>query len=106
MQIKHITLALLAAGSVSAHAAGLNLGNYTLTGSYALSTQVGNVSGLEGSAITYARDRNSFFYVGDEGTGVIEISKTGQTLGSMSFGWIGTGSNYHDTEGIAYLGNG
>lgn len=106
MQLKHIVLSLLAAGSVSAHAAGLNLGSYSLSGSYALSTQVGSVSGLEGSAITYARDRNSLFFVGDEGTGVIEISKTGQTLGSMSFGWSGTGSSNHDTEGIAYLGNG
>lgn len=108
MQLKHIALALLSAGSISAHAAGLNLGNYSLSGSFALGISAGggSVSGLEASAVTYARDRGTLFFVGDEGTGVIEISKTGQTLGSMTFGWSGTGSNNHDTEGIAYLGNG
>lgn len=106
MKLKHITLALLAAGSLSAHAAGLNLSTYTVSGNYALTLGSGSVSGLEASAVTYARDRGTLFFVGDEGTGVFEISKTGQTLGSMAFGWSGTGSNNHDTEGVAYLGNG
>jgi uncharacterized protein YjiK len=97
--------AVLAAGALPAHAA-LSLGQYAVTGNYALDTSAGNVSGLEASGVTYARDRGTLFYVGDEGTGVVEISKTGQTLGSMSFGWNGTGSNNHDTEGVAYLGNG
>ncbi|MBT9522933.1 MAG: SdiA-regulated domain-containing protein, partial [Dechloromonas sp.] len=66
----------------------------------------GGISGLEASAVTYAQDRGSLFFVGDEGTGVIEISRTGQTLGYMNFNWANTGSTKHDTEGLTYLGGG
>ena len=94
--------ALACAGAQAA--TSLNLANYQLSASYALDT-LGEM-GLEGSAITYARDRNSLFFVGDEGLGVVEISLTGQTLGSMAFNWAGTGSTNNDAEGLTYLGNG
>ncbi|MBT9487418.1 MAG: SdiA-regulated domain-containing protein [Rubrivivax sp.] len=105
----HRTLTLVAATAclacASAQAAtALNLAHYQLSASYALDT-LGEM-GLEGSAITYARDRNSLFFVGDEGLGVVEISRTGQTLGSMAFNWAGTNSTHNDTEGLTYLGNG
>jgi len=97
--------AALALGSLHAQAAAsINLANYSLTGNYALDT-LGEM-GLEASAVTYARDRNSLFFVGDEGLGVVEISLTGQTLGSMAFNWSGTGSTHNDAEGLTYLGNG
>lgn len=111
MKIKHLTVALVAAlASLGAHAASsINLGNYQVTGTYGLdilgNTSTG-VSGLEASAVTYARDRGTLFYVGDEGTGVVEVSLTGQTLGTMAFNWANTGSSKHDTEGLTYLGNG
>ena len=112
MKIKHLTTALVAAlacmGAAQA-ANSINLGNYHVTGTYSLDT-LGNtstgVSGLEASAVTYARDRGTLFYVGDEGTGVVEVSLTGQTLGTMAFNWANTGSSKHDTEGLTYLGNG
>ncbi len=66
----------------------------------------GGISGLEASAVTYARDRGTLFFVGDEGTGVVEISLTGATIGYMNFNWAGTGSSKHDAEGLTYLGNG
>ncbi len=110
MQLKQIFLAALAATSLCASAAdSINLGNYQVSGIFALDSLSGlgtGVSGLEASAVTYARDRGTLFYVGDEGTGVVEISTTGQTLGTMAFNWTGTGSNKHDTEGLTYLGNG
>ncbi|WP_153118038.1 SdiA-regulated domain-containing protein [Rhodocyclus tenuis] len=110
MKLKALFLALAATGCVAAHAAdSINLGNYRVSGTYSLDIlngTSGGISGLEGSAITYARDRGTLFYVGDEGTGVIEISRTGQTLGSMNFDWSGTGSSKHDTEGLTYQGNG
>ena len=91
----------------------INLGNYSVSGTYGLDLNVGAVSGLEGSAITYARDRvdnlgnqGTLFWVGDEGTGVIEISRTGQTLGSMAFNWAGTGATNNDAEGLTYRGGG
>jgi uncharacterized protein YjiK len=110
MTLNHLILALAAAGSFSAHAAdSLNLANYSVNGIYSLDVlngTRGGISGLEASAVTYAPDRGTLFFVGDEGTGVIEISKTGQTLGYMNFDWTGTGSTKHDTEGLTYTGNG
>lgn len=110
MTLNHLILALAAAGSFSAHAAdSLNLANYSVNGIYSLDVlngTRGGISGLEASAVTYALDRGTLFFVGDEGTGVIEISKTGQTLGYMNFDWTGTGSTKHDTEGLTYTGNG
>ena len=111
MNIQQLTIALAAsAACFCAQAANsINLANYQVTGTYGLSTLAGSsngVSGLEASAVTYARDRGTLFYVGDEGTGVVEISLTGQTLGTMAFNWANTGSSKHDTEGLAYLGNG
>ena len=109
------SLVLAAAGaSLTAHAGdAINLGGYSVTGVYALDIlngTSGGISGLEASAVTYARDRNnglgSLFVVGDEGTGVIEMSLTGQNLGYMNFNWSNTGSTKHDTEGLTYLGNG
>ena len=103
--ISHLAIAgamLLATGAQAA--ASLDLSRYSLSASYSLDVLGGR--GLEASAVTYARDRGTLFFVGDEGLGVVEISRTGQTVGSMSFDWTGTGSTHNDTEGLAYLGNG
>lgn len=89
----------------AAHAAAsLDLSRYSLSATYSL--DVLGERGLEASAVTYARDRGTLFFVGDEGLGVVEVSRTGQTLGSMAFDWTGTGSTHRDAEGLAYLGNG
>lgn len=82
----------------------INLANYKLSANFALDTLGG--MGLEASAVTYARDRGTLFFVGDEGLGVVEISRTGQTLGSMRFSNWPTASSNHDAEGLTYLGNG
>lgn len=84
----------------------IGLSNYTLTGSYALDALGG--LGLEASAVTYARDRGTLFFVPDEGVGVVEISRTGVTLGSMTFANfpVNSTSDGNDIEGITYLGNG
>lgn len=104
--LRRTLLATLAALSFSGvHAANsIDLSTYQLTGNYTLDALGG--TGLEASAVTFARDRNSLFFVGDEGEGVVEISLTGTTLGSMAFNWAGTGSSNNDAEGLTYLGNG
>ena len=105
MKLTYLAAALLASLPLSSHAqTSLNLGNYQVTGNYALDTLGG--MGLEASAITYAQDRGTLFFVGDEGLGVVEISTTGRTLGSMSFNWASTGSTHNDAEGLTYLGGG
>jgi uncharacterized protein YjiK len=107
MKLKYLILAIAAASCASVQAAdSINLGSYAVTGVYALDLTSGVVSGLEASGVTYARDRGTLFFVGDEGTGVSEISLTGQTIGSSAFDWTGTASSNHDTEGVTYLGNG
>lgn len=107
MKIKCVAAAALMAACFAAQAqTSINLGSYAVAGTYALDLSVGAVSGLEGSAITYARDRGTLFWVGDEGTGVIEISKTGATVGSMAFNWAGTGATNNDAEGLTYVGGG
>jgi len=102
-------LAVISTAPVANAASSLNLANYAVSATYSLDVlngTSGGISGLEASAVTYAQDRGSLFFVGDEGTGVIEISLTGQTLGYMNFDWSNTGSTKHDTEGLTYLGNG
>lgn len=107
MNFKQLGLALAAALtclSTQAAVTSINLANYRFANSYALDTL--NDRGLEASAVTYARDRGTLFFVGDEGLGVVEITRTGQTVGSMAFNWAGTGSTNNDAEGLTYLGNG
>ena len=88
----------------SAHAgSSINLGDYQLSESHKLDTLGG--MGLEASAVTYARDRSSLFFVGDEGKGVVEVSLTGTTLGTMTFSACPSTTSHHDAEGLTYLGN-
>lgn len=102
-----IVLALMSLSATAAPLTSIGLSNYRVTNILALDQSTsGGVSGLEASAVTYARDRGTLFFVGDEGTGVVEISRTGQTLGSMAFNWAGTGSTNNDAEGLTYLGGG
>jgi len=103
-------IAAMVMASMSASAqTSIGLGNYQVSGIYALDAlngTSGGISGLEASAVAYARDRGTLFFVGDEGTGIVEISRTGQTLSNNLFNWVGTGSTKHDTEGLTYLGGG
>lgn len=89
-----------AAWTLPAHAA-LDLSTYTRIGAYDL--PVGNGSNQlarEASAVTWNWDTNSLFVIGDEGTALVELSLTGQLLGSMQL------TGYGDPEGLAYVGNG
>lgn len=88
----------------------LDLANYTLVGKYNL--QVGSGSNLlasEVSAVTWNKDTDSLFIVGDNGTSVTQISKTGQLIDSMTLPADAAkpqGTYYYDPEGIAYVGGG
>ena len=99
-----VALALGVASPAAAAGSSIQLGSYAVSGNHTIDALGG--LGLEASAVTYARDRQSLFIVGDEGLGVVELSLTGQTLSTMSFsGWPSTSTN-NDAEGLAYLGNG
>ncbi|MET0350213.1 MAG: SdiA-regulated domain-containing protein [Rhizobacter sp.] len=83
----------------------LDLANYTLTGKYTLPVATGagvNQIAAEVSAVTYNAATDSLFIVGDEGTYITQISKTGQVIDTMSL----PAGLFGDPEGIAAIGNG
>lgn len=96
------TAALITAGAAASTTIGLD--NYRLSGSFTIDTLGG--LGLEASAVAYARDRGTLFVVPDEGLGVVEITRSGTTVSSMSFSAWPAASTNNDAEGLAYLGNG
>src|SRR5262249_18992209 len=62
----------------------------------------------EASGVTYNWDTDTLFVVGDGGTSVVQVSKTGQLIDSMTLapGSSPQGTDFFDTEGIAYVGGG
>lgn len=62
----------------------------------------------EASSVTYDWDTDTLFVVGDGGTSVVQVSKTGALLDSMTLapGASPQGTEFYDTEGIAYVGGG
>lgn len=92
---------LLGSAAATAQVTSVDLSTYSRVGRYDLPVGAGaNQLGAEASAVTYNWDRNSLFVIGDEGTGVIEVSLTGGLLGTMGL------SGFNDTEGLTYVGGG
>lgn len=61
-----------------------------------------NELALEVSAVTYNWDTDTLFLLGDEGTSIVEVSKTGELVSTMT---IATGF-ITDPEGLTYAGSG
>ncbi len=62
----------------------------------------------EVSAVTYNWDTDTLFVVGDGGTSVVQITKTGQLIDSMTLspGSSPQGTEFFDPEGLSYAGGG
>src|SRR5262249_1500301 len=62
----------------------------------------------EASAVTYDWDTDTLFVVGDGGTSVVQVTKTGTLIDSMTLapGPSPQGTDLFDTEVIRYVGNG
>src|SRR5262249_51108822 len=62
----------------------------------------------EASAVTYDWDTDTLFVVGDGGTSVVQVTKTGQLINSMTLaaGSSPQGTEFYDTEGLTYVGGG
>jgi hypothetical protein len=56
----------------------------------------------EASAVTYNWDTNTLSVVGDGGTSVVQVTKSGQLIDSMTLapGDSPQGTDFYDTEGI------
>jgi uncharacterized protein YjiK len=83
----------------------MNLNNYVRVARYDLplpEAGSGNDLALEVSALTYNWDSGSLFLLGDEGTSIVEVSKTGELISTMAL----PAGAIADPEGLTYIGGG
>ena len=68
----------------------------------------GNELAYDASGVAYNWDTDTLFIVGDGGTGVVQVDKTGQFIDTMTLapGESPKGTTFFDPEGIAYIGGG
>ncbi len=93
---------------------GIDLSNYVRVGRYDLpeptrtTAPTGNLLAQESSGVAYNPDTGTLFVVGDGGTSVTQVTKTGQLVDTMTLpaGSSPQGTEFYDTEGIAYVGGG
>jgi uncharacterized protein YjiK/methionine-rich copper-binding protein CopC len=82
-----------------------DLNGYTQTAMFPLqyATSGTNLLNAEASGVTYDKDTDSLFVVGDGATAVVQIAKSdGHVIDSMTL----NGGDFEDTEGITYVGGG
>ncbi len=102
-----LAVAVLAFAPAHARAA-IDLSNYVRVGRYDLPeptrtpAPAGNLLAQEASGVTFDRDTGTLFVVGDGGTSVTQVTKTGQLVNAMTL----QGGEFNDTEGITYTGGG
>ena len=92
----------------------VNLSNYVRVGRYDLpeptrtTHPANNLLCQEASAVTYNWDTDTLFIVGDGSTAIVQVSKTGALINTMTLaqGTSPLGTEFYDTEGLTYIGNG
>jgi predicted extracellular nuclease/uncharacterized protein YjiK/2',3'-cyclic-nucleotide 2'-phosphodiesterase (5'-nucleotidase family) len=94
---------------------GVDLSNYVRIGRYNLpepsrdTAPTGSVLAQETSAVTYNWDTDTLFVVGDGNTSIVQVSKTGQLIDSMTLTPASaqdSTTGFYDTEGLTYIGGG
>lgn len=93
--------AALAAGvmlsaTAAAQVTSIDLSNYVLQRTFALPLP----AAAEASAITYNWDTGTLFVLGDEGTALVEVTRSGTFVSQMAL------TGFNDTEGLTYIGGG
>jgi uncharacterized protein YjiK len=107
-------LVLAPAGAHAAPLTGVDLSRYVRVGRYDLpeptrtAAPSGSLLAQEASSVTYDWDTGTLFVVGDGGTSVVQVDKAGRLIDSMTLaaGSSPQGTEFYDTEGIAYVGGG
>lgn len=86
----------------------VRVGRYDLPEPTRTAAPMGSLLAQEGSAVTYDWDTDSLFVVGDGGTSIVQVTKTGELIDSMTLasGSSPQGTEFYDTEGLTYVGNG
>lgn len=94
----------------SAPGESIDLSNFTLVGKYPLPVGSGNnLLASEVSAVTYNWDTDTLFLLGDHGTAIVQVTKTGQLIDTMTLPADAAqpqGTAIYDPEGLAYIGGG
>src|SRR5262245_27809460 len=93
---------------------GIDLSQYVRVGRFDLpeptrtAAPAGSLLCQEASAVTYDADTDTLFVCGDGGTSVVQVTKAGALVNSMSLapGDSPQGTDFYDTEGLAYAGSG
>ena len=86
----------------------VRVGRYDLPEPTRTTAPANSLLAQEVSAVTYNWDTDTLFVVGDGGTSVVQVSKTGQLINSMTLAPGGSpqGTDFYDVEGLTYVGNG
>lgn len=92
----------------------IDLSNYVRVARYDLpeptrtAAPANNLLAQEVSAVTYNKDTDTLFVLGDGGTSITQVSKTGQLIDTMTLatGSSPQGTEFYDPEGLTYIGNG
>lgn len=98
----------------NSNAQTIDLSNYVRIGRYDLpepartTHPANNLLCQEASAVTYNWDTDTLFIVGDGSTAIVQVSKTGALINTMTLaqGTSPLGTEFYDTEGLTYIGNG
>ncbi|TRX22780.1 SdiA-regulated domain-containing protein [Flavobacterium franklandianum] len=98
----------------NAMAQSVDLSTYVRVGRYNLpeptrtTAPANNLLAQEVSGVTYNWDTDTLFLIGDGSTSVVQVSKTGQLINTMTLaqGSSPQGTEFYDTEGITYIGGG
>lgn len=99
---------------VAAPVTSVDLSRYVRVGRYDLPEPTrtahppNNLLAQEASGVTYNWDTDTLFVVGDGGTSVTQVTKTGQLIDTMTLapGSSPQGTDFYDPEGITYMGGG
>jgi len=86
----------------------VRVGRYDLPEPTRTAHPANNLLCQEASAVTYNWDTDTLFITGDGSTSITQVSKTGQLIDTMTMaqGSSPQGTDFYDTEGLTYIGNG
>ncbi|MEI6722614.1 MAG: SdiA-regulated domain-containing protein, partial [Betaproteobacteria bacterium] len=110
-----ISTALLTSTADATPPTEVNLSTYVRVGRYDLpeptrtAHPANSLLAQEASNVTYNWDTDTLFIAGDGGTSIVQVSKTGQLIDSMTLALNASrraGVEFDDTEGLTYIGGG
>ena len=86
----------------------VRVGRYDLPEPTRTTPPANSLLAQEVSAVTYNPDTDTLFVLGDGGTSVVQVTKTGQLIDSMTLAPGGSpqGTDFYDPEGLTYVGGG